>query len=504
MVADRYALDERLGQGGAGVVWKATDTLLKRSVAVKEVEVPAAISSDEASAIKARVLREARAAAALNHPNVVTVYDVIEQDGHTYIVMELVESPTLADKVELEGPMPAAEAAALGLEVLQALELAHNAGIVHRDVKPANVMVGDGVKLADFGIASIKDDPKITASGLIIGSPAFMAPEQALGRTASPSTDLWALGATLYFAVEGRSPFDRGAPIPTLTAVVHETPHPAKAPGPLGGLIGDLLEKDPSLRPPPAEVRRRLEEVAAGITTTDEFLATDVETRVEEPEPTPLPAPPARRAPRRDPWPVLIGLLVLAAIGALVWFGLTRDEPETKAPSATPETRSTPKEQNEPATEEPAQTAVPADWAEYSDPTVGYVIRHPSDWQVVDEEANITDIEDPSSGRYLRIDWTDSPGPSPEGAWYDFEESYSQDHANYQRIQITPTTYQGMDAALWEYTWEDGGVTIHAYNLGFITDDYGFALNFVATEDQWQESGDEWEAFKQSFRMPQS
>ena len=506
MVADRYALEDRLGQGGTGVVWRATDTLLKRQVAVKQVEFPSAVGDHELEALKARVLREARAAARLNHPNAVTVFDVIQQEGHAYIVMELVDGPTLGDMVGSEGRLPPEEVASIGLEVLDALESAHTAGIVHRDVKPANVMLDDGrVKLADFGIASIKDDPRLTASGMIIGSPAFMAPEQANGKPGTPETDLWALGATLYYAVEGRSPFDRGGQaIPTLTAVVNEDPHPTKEAGPLGGVISDLLEKEPAARPTVAEVRRRLEAIAGGDVPADRPTAPLATEPASATPPVARSAPAPARAPvRPNPLPFVIGLLVLAAAGTLIWLGLTREEGSTTPPAsdAQPRDEQPTDTTNEQPTEAPA---VPADWVGYTDPDTGYTLEHPPGWEPVDDGDNRTDFEDPSTGRYLRVDWTPDPGPSPEGAWYDFEESYSQTHAGYERIQITPTTYKGMDAALWEYTWNDGGATIHAYNLGFINDTYGFALNFVASDDEWADSQDEWAGFKASFQMPPS
>jgi eukaryotic-like serine/threonine-protein kinase len=265
LVADRYALMAPLGRGGMGVVWRAQDVLLGREVAVKEVVFPPTMAEDEQGPAQARVLREARAAARLNHPGAVTLYDVVQDQGGTFIVMELVEGPTLADLVRADGPLPVARVAALGVQVAGALEAAHAAGIVHRDVKPANVMVpGNGTaKLADFGIASLQGDPQLTATGLVLGSPAYMAPEQARGEESGPAADLWALGASLFYAVEGEPPFDRGTSIATLAAVVSEPPRPPRRAGALGPVITALLTKDPASRPSGPELRAELGRLVA-------------------------------------------------------------------------------------------------------------------------------------------------------------------------------------------------------------------------------------------------
>src|SRR5512133_1162278 len=257
LVADRYALKAPLGRGGMGVVWRAQDAVLGREVAVKEVVFPPTMADDERRPAQARVLREARAAARLNHPGAVTLYDVVQDHGGTFIVMELVEAPTLADLVREQGPLPVERVAEIGAQVASALEAAHAAGIVHRDVKPGNVMVPDqGVaKLADFGIASLQGDPQLTSTGLVIGSPAYMAPEQAKGEESGPPADFWALGATMFYAVEGEPPFDRGTSIAPLAAVVHDPPRPPRRAGALAPLITALLSKDPGSRPSGPELR---------------------------------------------------------------------------------------------------------------------------------------------------------------------------------------------------------------------------------------------------------
>src|SRR5262245_32547464 len=263
-VADRYLLRRQIGVGGMGVVWEALDELLARRVAIKAVELPATMVGSERAKFAARVLREARAAARLTHPAAVTLYDVIREQGTTYIVMELVEARSLSTLVHEDGPLAPEQAARIGLQVLAALEVAHGHGIIHRDVKPGNVLVlpGGQAKLTDFGIASLRGDPELTATGMVLGSPGYMSPEQAKGDGSGPAADLYGLGATLYYAVEGQAPFGKAAPIPTMTAVVNEEPRPMRRGGPIAPIIERLLAKDPEARPTAVEVRRFLQKVA--------------------------------------------------------------------------------------------------------------------------------------------------------------------------------------------------------------------------------------------------
>ena len=262
-VANRYELNGELGHGGMGVVWRATDTLLGRQVALKEVDLPRGVEAGDREALRARVSREARAAARLSHPGVVTVYDIAHDGDHDFIVMELVSAPTLEELVRTGGPLAPERAARLGLGLLDALEAAHRAGIVHRDLKPKNIMVRENgaTKLADFGIASVQGDPRLTATGLVVGSPAYMAPEQVEAQAVSPATDLWALGATLWFAVEGQAPFG-GGEFQTLSAIVSGQPRRAERLGPLTPVLARLLVKDPAARATPAQLRPLLRQVA--------------------------------------------------------------------------------------------------------------------------------------------------------------------------------------------------------------------------------------------------
>jgi tRNA A-37 threonylcarbamoyl transferase component Bud32 len=260
LIAGRYRLLEVLGQGGVGQVWRARDELLRRDVAVKEIPFPATVSELDRASMQARVLREARAAAGLPHSSVVTVYDVIRDEAHGYIVMELIEACSISEIVQRDGPMPVAKVAAIASQMVDVLEVAHQHGIIHRDVKPGNVMVlpEGSVKLADFGIAWIKDDPKITASGLVLGSPSFMAPEQAQGMESTAATDMYGLGATMYYAVEGELPFDKGQAIATLSSVMADPPRRPSRAGALAPVIRALMAKEPAARPTAGQVRSLL------------------------------------------------------------------------------------------------------------------------------------------------------------------------------------------------------------------------------------------------------
>jgi eukaryotic-like serine/threonine-protein kinase len=264
LLSGRYRLSAVIGRGGMGVVWQARDELLKRDVAVKELVWPPHFTEAEQEMACRRAVREAQMAGRLAHVNVVRIYDILQEDGHPWIIMELLPYQSLRDLVRADGPLAPARAARVGLGVLAALGAAHAEGVLHRDVKPANILVGsDGrVVLTDFGIARAVDSPTLTAAGALVGSPSYIAPERARGGLSSPAGDLWGLGASLYAAVEGHPPFERDAPLATLTAVVLDEPEEAVHAGPLWPVISGLLRKDPDERFDAAETERALREVS--------------------------------------------------------------------------------------------------------------------------------------------------------------------------------------------------------------------------------------------------
>ncbi|HEX4818261.1 MAG TPA: protein kinase [Nonomuraea sp.] len=262
-IAGRYQLQEPIGRGGMGIVWRAHDELLDRTVAVKEVRYAATLG-EEVQLLNRRTMREARAAARFEHPNVIVVHDVIEEDGRPWIVMQLVQSRSLGAVIKQDGPLPPKRVAEIGLAVLDALHRAHEAGVLHRDVKPENVLLADDgrVVLTDFGIATLETETQLTVTGLA-GTPAFIAPERLKGLPARRESDLWSLGATLYTAVEGRSPHERGMALATMHAVLTDEPDPAPHAGPLTEVISGLLRKEPVQRLTYEETERLLRSAIA-------------------------------------------------------------------------------------------------------------------------------------------------------------------------------------------------------------------------------------------------
>jgi eukaryotic-like serine/threonine-protein kinase len=264
VIAGRYRLQAPIGRGAMGVVWRARDQLLDRDVAVKEVKIAETLSDEERAHAYQRTLREAKTAARLNHPAVVTVYDVAEDGGRPWIVMQLVNAQSLDQVLASSGPLSPRRAAEVGRQLLSALSVAHTAGVMHRDVKPSNVLLGhdDRAVLTDFGIATFQGDPKLTQTGMVMGSPGFTAPERIRGEDASPASDLWSLGATLYAAVEGHGPFEkRGGAITTMAAIINEDAPEAPTAGALGPVIAALLRREPADRPDAAGAARMITDV---------------------------------------------------------------------------------------------------------------------------------------------------------------------------------------------------------------------------------------------------
>ena len=542
LVAGRYLLRDSLGRGGMGIVWDAEDTVLGRDVAVKEVLFPPYISDEERSVLRERTMREARLAARLSHPGAVTVYDVVEEDGQPFLVLELVRARTLAEVVREDGPLSPAATARVGLDVLGALEAAHEVGIVHRDVKPGNVMVRDSGRatLTDFGIATSTNDATITGTGLLLGSPSYIAPERAKGHRPGPESDLWSLGATLYTAVEGRPPFDRGEALPTLTAVVSDDHEPFVAAGPLETVIDGLLVKDPEQRWDARRAREALEVVArTGVPVAEPEPEPAAEARASRTQALPLdavqselppetpaspaatrvaPAAPAapgvprrreadrpRRA-RTAPPPrrrrgvllplVVTSLLVIALVlGLQAVLGSGDDDPTDRTPSAGGTGTASSSDGGD-------DGASDIDgWETFTSPA-GWSIQHPPGWTQRSGRGGTTDLVDPAGGRYIRVDVRERADPAGAKAAWEKQEPFVRDRfgASYQRLSIDEVDYRDYDAADWEFRFSDEGADLHVRNRGFVVDGRGYALYFQTHEDKWDASQDIWRDLVRSFR----
>jgi serine/threonine protein kinase len=346
LVAGRFLVLRELGRGGMGTVWLAADETLRRQVAVKELRPPDGLAGADLAAHRERALREASSAARIHHPHAVTLYEVLPanaEDDAVYLIMEYVEGPTLAELIEQEGPLPGARAASFGLQLLDVLGAAHTLGIVHRDVKPGNILIaaGDQVKLADFGIAHIAGTARLTRGG-VVGTHAYMAPELFDNAPITPSADLWSLGATLYDAVEGRSPFDRDSTAAMLRAIlVADLPVPRCEPH-LAAAIEGLLRRDPGERASVDETRAHLRQAAEATPPPaaaprvprggwDPNALTGRHTggwpTVSRPRETPPDTRPARRSPVR--WVAVAGAVLLVAAGAAAALLTTRPSPSS-------------------------------------------------------------------------------------------------------------------------------------------------------------------------------
>ena len=504
-----------------GAVWKARDELLGRDVAVKEIVWPPWLSEPELYVARRRAVREAQVAARLNHPNVVTIYDIVEEDGRPWIVMELVPSRSLRDVVREDGPLPPSKAAEIGLKTLAALCAAHAEGIVHRDVKPANILIGPGgrVVLTDFGIARAADSATLTASGVLVGSPSYIAPERARGGQVGAAGDLWGLGASLYAAVEGHPPFDRDGALASLTAVVTDEPDPASHAGPLWPLISGLLRKDPEERVGAAEAECLLRDVAAD--------NSPARPRYGSPPPdevTLIPglAPPPRDAAGSRPHGAGLAVLTLAllviAAAAIVLAVRSAAAPSYRSalppPATSPyhaaSTRSPPKASPSP-TVSPAGAAtagpgggygsLPAGYYRFTNST-GFSIGVPDGWRI-SHAGHYVYIRDPSdSGIFLLVDQSDRPKADPLADWEQQQASREGSYPDYHLIRLQSVHYpQAEKAADWEFTDEMDGVEVHVLNRNVLANArHAYALYWSTPEADWNACFHYFQAFAATFR----
>ncbi|MGR4881015.1 protein kinase [Streptomyces sp. LARHCF249] len=446
----RYRLGKRLGRGGMGTVWEASDELLGRSVAVKELHV------GDGTQFRGAV-REARTVAQIKHPHVVVVHDVVEHEGRPFIVMELVEGRSLADRLAADGPLDPAETARTGLALLGALNAAHARGVLHRDIKPANVLLEAGtgrVVLTDFGIARLAGSTTISETGAFVGSPEYTSPERMQGAGAGPASDLWSLGVLLCAALTGASPFHRDSLGGVLHAVVYDEIRPPEQAGPLLPVILGLLERDPERRLGTVQAERLL---SAYVTTGTLPLSdlSDLSDLVSGPKP-PRPA-------RRRTWLIAAALVAVAAAGGVTAASLAGDRTAGRAPGAGPSAPATASATAAPAspgagapvpqapagaTPEPA----PPGYRIRADPQ-GFALAVPEGYQRTTDDQRVF-YSSPDGAIRIGIKVKPSAPEGPLGVMRRADAAGPDTNPGYRDRSVLATTHNGLPAALWEFTWD--------------------------------------------------
>lgn len=536
VLAGRYRLGEVLGRGGMGKVWRAHDEVLHRTVAVKELTAGLYVAEADRLVLHARTQKEARAAARITHPGVVTVHDVIEYDKRPWIVMQYVDGPSLADETKEKGDIAPREAARIGLHVLSALRAAHSAGVLHRDVKPGNVLLArDGqVLLTDFGIAAIEGDSTITRTGELVGSIDYLAPERVRGGDPGPASDLWSLGATLYTAVEGRSPFRRTSPISTMQAVVTEEPPPPVNAGPLGPVITALLRKDPADRPTAAETEQMLLDAMEGreprsaqahvptqrVPEEDRFAyaGTDGATaRLPGTVPsTPAPAAPVaghpsapvtRRAGSRRWRTVLVVVVAAAVLGGAGGLAAMKYGQGASADGRTTTTPTAPRTTPPPTATDPGPAPeIPDGWRRVDDPA-GFSLVVPKDWT---REVNEGQIDYTPDGGAHRIRISVDPDPDFDHPYLhmrNMEEQLADRLPGYQRLRLEKNVFRDRPGSLWEFTWHetrDHAGPRHGIDQMYYGRSGGpeYALYLTAPQEGWEASREKFDIMLRSWRAP--
>ncbi|MFF5666276.1 serine/threonine-protein kinase [Streptomyces griseofuscus] len=558
LIAGRYRLAESIGSGGMGRVWRAHDEVLHRAVAVKELTAALYVSDSDQAVLLARTRAEARAAARINHSAVVTVHDVLDHDGRPWIVMELVEGNSLADAVKEQGRIEPREAARIGLWVLRALRAAHSAGVLHRDVKPGNVLLGrDGrVLLTDFGIAQIEGDSTITRTGEVVGSVDYLAPERVRGHDPGPASDLWALGATLYTAVEGRSPFRRTSPLSTMQAVVEEEAEQPVNAGPLGPVISALLRKEPERRPSAEEAEQMLAEAAEGRrpSAAQAYVPTQTSglhgpgstggygtpgqttnARAVNGSATGGPATPVGSSavgptavgpvsgghgggrpvrPRRRLRTlalVVAAAAVLgggAAVGFQEWNNARHDSAAHDGTNPGPASSASPGGDQDPDT-----GTVPDSWETHHDP-LGFSISLPKGWKrkVYGINGPLKQIDyTPDGGKhFVRISIDTSPDFADAYEHQKDLEQQLQRLVGYQRVTLKQNVYRDRNGSLWEYTWNAlkkdppyvAGPRHAVEETYFSREGTEYALYMSGPAADWPMTGKQFKWVLQSWQQP--
>ncbi|MFC4910309.1 serine/threonine-protein kinase [Actinomadura gamaensis] len=515
-LAGRYRLLSVLGRGGMGTVWRASDETLDREVAIKEIRLHPSLTDEERSTAHARMMREARASARLGHPSVVTVHDVVVHDDRPWMVMELVPSRSLQDIVDEDGPQPPQRIAALGRQVAAALRAAHAVGILHRDVKPANVLITaeDRAVLTDFGIAQLSGDATLTRTGMVMGSPAYMAPERVKGEAAGPASDVWALGATLYAAVEGQAPHHRSDAMAVLAAIMTLDAPPPRRAGPLAPVLTAMLDREPANRPSIDQVEQELGRIGASSgagrpTAMDaqvpvppawtekaqqvqEQGVQHVQTHDVQPQQLAFPDDSTRSVQSRSGGRNKIVLAVVGAVAAMalvaggVYYAFGRNKDTAAPPPTNPATGGA----TDPGSESPAPTASPSKPKPKGPPPGmtfqrlgGLRVAVPVGWK----RQNDSTFIDPATHSYVQVDdrvWTGTP----DGHWRTWIADPKTQEAlrGFTNLGIETTSAKnGEPAADLEFTWLRGNELTHALDRGFRKGGKPYAVIVVAPQQQW-------------------
>jgi serine/threonine protein kinase len=500
LIAGRYRLEARLGRGGMGIVWRATDQLLERRVAVKELTQDTSLATDEARLRRDRTLREARAVAQLTHPHIIVVHDVVEDDERPYIVMELIDGSSLADRISRRGPVDADEAARIGIALLGALGTAHAAGVLHRDVKPANVLLEDGtdrIVLTDFGIAQVAGATTLTETGSFVGSPEYTAPERMAGVRTGPESDLWSLGALLCTALSGESPFRRDSLGGILHAVVIDEVRPPAQAAPLLPVVRGLLERDPERRLDAAEAERMLRafratgrtpKLSAAYTPGRQHIQRREESGSRESTPTISLRKASSRTAEQPPRPsgramliaaVLVAALAGAGVSAAALLMNSGDGGEgtpnnTSSASASASVSGTTgvspgTTEGSPGTAGPSPSVLPTAPSGYRlarDPR-GFSLAVPDGFTRSEQKERVFYL---SPGETFRLG-IKVLAPQPGGPLAVMERADANGasaNPGYRDGRVTETVHAQQVAALWEFTWDgfsaDEGPR-HTYDL---------------------------------------
>jgi serine/threonine protein kinase len=509
LIAGRYRLTEQIGRGGMGTVWLAADEMLNRRVALKRLHEDSRFADDELPLMYERTRREAQSAARIAHPNVVVVHDVVEDDGLPCIVMEYVPSTTLGALLKSGGTVSPEEAARIGRGMVGALRAAHEAGVLHRDVKPGNVLLTEGgrVVLTDFGIATATGTSTLTRTGEIVGSIDFMAPERIQGDTPGPASDLWALGATLYQAVEGQPPFRRLTPVETAYSIVTAPLEPMKRAGPLEPLITALLAKDPAERPSAEETELALRSVTEDTEPRAWTASVPLSTPGRAPDPdrtggtrrrtggtgevAPV-RPRDGRGRRTVLWSAVAVILVAGGTAGGLYYVNLPDKDAQSAGSGTSPTPTT-----------YAPSPVPDGYHLVTEKALGVAFPVPDGWKLDKRKSDGVVYVDETGLAGLSIGMVD-PAGDPLAHFKEIEANTKDNYPGdrYRKLYMQRTTYQGQKAAVWEFTFKGRVRVFHGINLGFGQEggrEYDIYLS--APEEQWDTFRPVFDRVREGFRI---